>query len=74
MAQEINPDWDIKPKHSLRFADDLWKPVDRKVVRLKREGYPTSVNDLLRQALAVLAEETDDETVARLGLQKRATS
>lgn len=69
-GQVIDPSWKVTPKHNLRFANELWKPVTEKVKRLKRAKYGTSVTDMLRLELARIAAETDAETIERLGLEK----
>jgi hypothetical protein len=61
-------------KHNLRIPPETWDPAEAKAKRLASAGYlgehgRFSVSDAVRADLRAMNEETDEQTIERLGLK-----
>lgn len=80
MARSDDPKWNLTPQWKYRIPKEIKEPAEQKAAWLKTAGYeiddtflpgPIDLAKYIRAMLVLLATETAEQTVARLGLTQK---
>lgn len=64
--------WDgVRAKQNFRYDVTRWGKAQDKTVRMRRAGYDVDMTKVLTAATDQFVDETDEQTVVRLGLARQ---